>query len=87
MFTALGEATSWANPELVAIGAAKINRFIAADPGLKKFAFGLRDVLRTASHTLSPEEEKLLASAGTPLGRAAGHPRPARRHPTFRGRR
>ena len=67
VFTALGEATSWANPELVAIGAAKINRFIAADPGLKKFAFGLRDVLRTASHTLSPEEEKLLASAGTPL--------------------
>ena len=67
VFTALGEATSWANPELVAIGAAKINQFIAADPGLKKFAFGLRDVLRTASHTLSPEEEKLLASAGTPL--------------------
>jgi oligoendopeptidase F len=67
VFTALGEATSWANPELVAIGAAKVNRFIAADPGLKKFAFGLRDVLRTAAHTLSPEEEKLLASAATPL--------------------
>ena len=67
VFTALAEATSWANPELVAIGAAKINRFIAADPGLKKFAFGLRDVLRQAAHTLSPGEEKLLASAGTPL--------------------
>ncbi|MEO5613027.1 MAG: M3 family oligoendopeptidase [Sphingomicrobium sp.] len=67
VFTALGEATSWANPELVAIGAAKVNRFIAADPGLKKFAFGLRDVLRQAAHTLSPAEEKLLASAGTPL--------------------
>ncbi|MEO8548294.1 MAG: M3 family oligoendopeptidase, partial [Sphingomicrobium sp.] len=67
VFTALGEATSWANPELVAIGAAKVDRFIAADSGLKKFAFGLRDVLRQASHTLSPGEEKLLASAGTPL--------------------
>ncbi|WP_309662154.1 M3 family oligoendopeptidase [Sphingomonas sp.] len=67
VFTALGEASSWANPELVAIGAAKVNRFIAADPGLKKFAFGLRDVLRQAAHTLSPGEEKLLASAGTPL--------------------
>ena len=67
VFTALGEAISWANPELVAIGAAKVNRFIAADPGLKKFAFGLRDVLRQAAHTLSPGEEKLLASAGTPL--------------------
>lgn len=67
VFTALGEASSWANPELVAIGAAKVNRLIAADPGLKKFAFGLRDVLRQAPHTLSPGEEKLLASAGTPL--------------------
>ena len=67
VFTALGEASSWANPELVAIGAAKVNRFIAANPGLKKFAFGLRDVLRQAAHTLSPGEEKLLASAGTPL--------------------
>jgi len=67
VFTALGEATSWANPEIVALGAAKVNGFIAADPGLKKFAFGLRDVLRQASHTLSPDEEKLLASAGTPL--------------------
>ncbi|MEO8176176.1 MAG: M3 family oligoendopeptidase [Sphingomicrobium sp.] len=67
VFTALGEATSWANPEIVALGAAKVNGFIAADLGLKKFAFGLRDVLREAPHTLSPDEEKLLASAGTPL--------------------
>lgn len=67
VFTSLGEATSWANPELVAIGAPKVNRLIAADPGLQKFAFGLRDVIRQAAHTLSPAEEKLLASAGTPL--------------------
>lgn len=67
VFTALGEATAWASPEIVALGAAKVNGFIASDPGLKKFAFGLRDVLRQAAHTLSPAEEKLLASAGTPL--------------------
>ena len=67
VFTALGEATSWANPEIVALGAAKVEGFVATDPGLKKFAFGLRDVLRQAAHTLSPDEEKLLASAGTPL--------------------
>ncbi|MEO6582666.1 MAG: M3 family oligoendopeptidase, partial [Sphingomicrobium sp.] len=67
VFTALGEATSWANPELVALGAPKVDQLIAADPGLKKFAFGLRDVIRQAAHTLSPAEEKLLASAGTPL--------------------
>jgi oligoendopeptidase F len=68
VFTALGEATAWTNPEVVALGATKVNAFIAADPVLKKrFAFGLRDTLRLAKHTLSPAEEQLLASAGTPL--------------------
>jgi oligoendopeptidase F len=67
VFTALGEATAWTNPEIVALGAARVNALIAADPGLNKFSFGLRDVLRTAAHTLSPSEEQLLASAGTPL--------------------
>ena len=67
-FTALGEATAWTNPEIVAIGAKKVNVYIAADPALKKkFAFALHDVLRLAPHTLSPSEEGLLASAGTPL--------------------
>ena len=68
VFTALGEATAWTNPEIVALGATKVNAFIAADPVLKKrFAFGLRDTLRLAKRTLSPGEEQLLASAGTPL--------------------
>ena len=67
VFTALGEATAWTNPEIVALGAAKVNGFIAADARLDKFAFGVRDVLRTAQHTLSASEEALLASAGTPL--------------------
>ena len=67
VFTGLGEATAWTNPEIVALGAAKVNSFISADPGLGKFAFGLRDTLRTAEHTLSPSEEQILAAAGTPL--------------------
>ena len=68
VFTALGEATAWTNPEVVSLGARKVNAFIAADPVLKKrFAFGLRDTLRLAPHILSPKEEQLLASASTPL--------------------
>ena len=67
VFTALGEATAWTNPEIVALGAAKVNSFIAADRGLDKFAYYLRDTIRTAAHTLSPAEEALLAAAGTPL--------------------
>src|SRR5699024_9237665 len=68
VFTALGEATAWTGPEVVALGPTKVNAFIASDPVLKKrFAFNLRDTLRLAKHTLSPDEEQLLASAGTPL--------------------
>ena len=67
VFTALGEATAWTNPEIVALGAARVNAFIASDRGLDKFAFYLRDALRTAPHTLSPNEEELLASASSPL--------------------
>ena len=67
VFTALGEATAWTSPEIVALGAAKVNAFISADRGLDRFAFGLRDTLRSAEHVLSPAEEQILASAGTPL--------------------
>ena len=86
VFTAIGEATAWSSPEIVALGAARVNALIASDPGLNKFAFGLRDTLRQAPHTLSPDEEQLLASAGrrSPVRRtfATSSPRP-----TFRGRR
>jgi len=67
VFTAIGEATAWTGPEVVALGPDRINALIAAEPGLGKFAFGLRDTIRTAAHTLSPNEEQLLAAAGTPL--------------------
>jgi oligoendopeptidase F len=65
--TAYGEAGSWMNPELLALGAARIASYLAADPGLAKFRFQLDDVVRQAPHTLSPEGEALLASAATPL--------------------
>ena len=65
--TALGEATAWTDPELIAIGRPKVMGFVAADPGLRKFAHGLDNTLRRAPHTLSADGEKLLASADTPL--------------------
>jgi oligoendopeptidase F len=57
----LGEATAWVNPELLTVGRAKIEGFLAADPGLARFRFGLLDVLRLAPHTLDPAGEDLLA--------------------------
>lgn len=59
----LGQATAWVNPEILALGAARIDAFLAADPGLARFRFGLKDALRLAAHTLDPAGEALLASA------------------------
>jgi oligoendopeptidase F len=67
VFTAFGEATAWTSPEIVALGAQRVDALIASDAGLNKFAFGLHNTLRQAEHTLSPDEEQLLAAAGTPL--------------------
>jgi len=67
LFTALGEATSWTGPELLALGKPRVDQLVAADPGLAKFRFFLDDTLRLAPHTLSAEGEQLLAGTATPF--------------------
>jgi oligoendopeptidase F len=69
LYTAFGEATSWISPELLTVGEARIQGFVAANSTLKsRFDFYLADTVRQAAHTLSPEGESLLASVGAPLG-------------------
>lgn len=68
MYSAFGEATSWVAPEVLAIGKDKVESFIAASPLLqKRFAFSLRDTLRSGAHTLDAKGESLLAAASSPL--------------------
>ncbi|MBT2188454.1 oligoendopeptidase F [Sphingobium nicotianae] len=68
LFTAFGEASAWIAPELLAVGAGKVNGFIATNETLQtKFSYYLANILRQAPHTLSSEGEALLASAGAPL--------------------
>ena len=68
MYSAYGEATSWVAPEVLALGKDKVESYIAASPVLqKRFAFGLRDTLRSAAHTLDASGEALLAAASAPL--------------------
>lgn len=68
LYTAFGEASSWSTPELLTLGKDKIESFIAANATLKtRFDFDLRDTIRQAEHTLSPEGESILASVGSPL--------------------
>ena len=63
LFGKFAEAVAWVNPEILTVGAAKLKRFLAADPGLAKFRYGLLDIVRLAPHTLNPAGEALLASS------------------------
>jgi oligoendopeptidase F len=68
LYTAFGEATAWFSPELLTLGKAKVDGFVAASATLKqRFDFYLANIVRQAEHTLSAEGEALLAGAGAPL--------------------
>ena len=71
-YATFGAAASYIEPEILKIGSAKVDQFIAADPRLKVYAFYLRDIVRRAPHTLTDAEEKILADAG-PLGGSASN--------------
>jgi oligoendopeptidase F len=62
----IGAAEAFVEPEILKAGAATIDRFIASEPRLKVYTFYLKDVVRRAAHTLTDDEERILADA-TPL--------------------
>lgn len=61
-------ATAWLEPEVQALGAAKVEAFQRAAPGLKPHAKRLADILRRAPHTLGGETEAALAAMAPALG-------------------
>jgi oligoendopeptidase F len=67
VFTAMGEATAWVEPEILAVGQQTVDRYVAAEPGLAKFRFYLANILRRAPHTLAEESERVLAASGSVL--------------------
>lgn len=64
-------AIAWVEPEIQALGEARVAAFLKAEPGLKKHAEHLRNSLRQARHTLSAETEGALAALG-PVRSATG---------------
>ena len=64
VFVALGAATSFDTPEIMAISEEDMARFYAEYPPLERYRRYLTDLRRRKDHTLSPAEEKLLAAAG-----------------------
>ena len=63
VYTQVGEATSWFAAELLAIPAESIEKFYAEVPALEFYRRKLNKILNRREHTLSAEEEALLARA------------------------
>ena len=61
----LGSATAWIRPQLIGLGAEKVRGYLGAEPELAPYRPLLEDVVRRAPHTLSAEDEALLASLGS----------------------
>jgi oligoendopeptidase F len=59
-----GAQGSFIEPEILKVGKAAIEPFIASEARLKVYRFYLEDIVRREAHTLSDSEEKLLADAG-----------------------
>ncbi len=66
--TKFSEKTSFLRPEILKIDPATIEKFYQAEPGLKDYSFVIEDIQRLRAHTLSPDQEQILASAGMVTG-------------------
>ena len=64
VFVALGAATSFDTPEIMAISDEDMDRFYREYPALERYRRYLTNLRRLKAHTLSAAEEKLLAAAG-----------------------
>ncbi len=66
----LDEATSFFSPEILKIGAKKINAFVKADKSLAIYNHRLDEILRFAPNTLDNKGEALISSFGRATGAA-----------------
>ncbi|WP_461517513.1 oligoendopeptidase F [Porticoccus sp.] len=62
LLTQMGEATSFVNPELIAIGEEKLNEFLAQTDKLNDYDYYIKKTLHLAPFTLSNDEERILAA-------------------------
>ncbi len=66
--TKFSEISSFISPEILKIDPEKIDAFYAEKPELKEYSLFIEDIQRLRKHTLSPEQEQILASAGLVTG-------------------
>ncbi len=67
----LSASCSFETPEILAISDEQLEKFYAEKPELERYRRYLTNKRRFRAHTLSPDEEKLLASAGEMAGAAS----------------
>jgi oligoendopeptidase F len=70
LFAKFDATTAWFQPELLALPEAEVKGWLAAEPALKPYAFGITDSFRKQHHVLDAAGERLLSLAG-PTGRAS----------------
>lgn len=64
LYSRVSTASSYINPELLAIDELKLFEMINQNDGLKIYKQAIDDLLRTKQHTLLKEQEEILALAG-----------------------
>ncbi len=64
LVTEYSTRASFIEPELVTLDKTKMEAFLAAEPDLQVYRLYLFDILRSKAHTLSQEEEKIVARTG-----------------------
>ncbi|HXU02537.1 MAG TPA: oligoendopeptidase F [Polyangia bacterium] len=69
--TQFASAISWVRPEIIAMDAAKVRKWIAGEKKLAPYRVFLEETLRRKPHTLGAAEERVAAEAGE-LQRAGG---------------
>lgn len=67
---ALSEETSWMLPELLNLPNQTLQEYIKS-PDLKEYSFYLEKMVRIKNHTLSPENEKIIALSGQSMETAS----------------
>ncbi|KRK58842.1 oligoendopeptidase F [Fructilactobacillus fructivorans] len=61
----VGQAQSWLEPEIIALGSDKIRQFTQDNPALKEYGRFFDEILVNKDHVLPEDQEKLLAGAAT----------------------
>jgi oligoendopeptidase F len=71
LYAEFGAQAAYIEPEVLRMGKATIETFLAGEARLKIYQFLLHDIVRRAPHTLNESEEKILADAQPLAGSAS----------------